>query len=109
MKKIVIRDEFYRYESAIKELIGLGNDDSSWLRAEPRSEKWFHYIVCAMKYNTITPHMFMVMDEKPGRWSHTKPYDTWHWKLRSCRNHPTWGKELFQALRENAEKIGGER
>lgn len=106
MRKIVVRSEYERYESAIKELKGIGSDEDSWLRAEPRSEKWFHYIVCALRYNTITPHMFMVMDEKPGRWG--SKYSTWHWKLRSCRNHPDWSKELFKALRENAEKVAGD-
>ena len=103
MRKIVIRSEFERYESAINELKGIGVDEEHWLHAEPRSDKWFHYIVCALRYNTITSHMFEVMDEKPGRWG--SKHSTWHWKLRSCRNHPEWSKELFQALKKNSEIV----
>lgn len=99
----VIRSEFDRYESAIGELKGLGTEDEHWLHAEPRSDKWFHYIVCALRYNTITPTMFRIMDEKPGRWG--SKYSTWHWKLRSCRNHSKWSQELFEALEENANKV----
>ena len=106
MRKVVIRSEFERYKSAINELKGIGVDEEHWLHAEPRSDKWFHYIVCAIRFNTITPHMFMVMDEKPGRWG--GKYSSWHWKLRSCRNDKDWSKELFKALEENAIKVHGD-
>ena len=105
MKKIVLRRENDRYRSAIAELEGLGTGENNWLHAEPRTEKWFHYIVCAMRYNTITPQMFTALDEKPGRWARKKD---WHWKLRSCRNHPKWSSELFHALEQNATKVKGE-
>lgn len=107
MRKIVLRPENDRYRSAIAELKGLGTDENHWLHAEPRTDKWFHYIVCALRHNTITSHMFMVMDEKPGRWG--GKYSDWHWKLRSCRNHPTWSRDLFQALEQNAKKVQGEK
>ena len=103
MKKIVTRSEFDRYESAIDELKAIGNDKEHWLRSEPRSELWFHQIVCALKHNRVTTHMFTVLDAKPGKWG--GKYSSWHWKLRSCRNHPQWSQTLFEALRKNDEIV----
>ena len=35
---------------------------------------------------------FLLMDTEPSRFEH---YQAWHPVLRSCRNHPTHGRELF--------------
>lgn len=104
MRKIVIRSECDRYNSAIMELTAIGTD-SEWLYAVEESDQWYHNIVCAIRYNTITPHMFAALDEKPSRWPSKKD---WHWKLRRCRNHPQWSAKLFDALRENEGKTMGD-
>ena len=102
MEKKKLRTNLERYESAIEEIKGIGNKKDSWLIADPQSEKWFYYIVCAIKYNTITVDMFQTMDEKPE--SLSTNFRKWHEKLRLCRNHPKWSIELYNALKHNSSK-----
>lgn len=102
MRKIVLDREKGRYLSAISELCGIGNDKHHWLRAEEHSERWYHHVYCAIRFNTITSAMFEELDERPSGWG---PRNEWHWKLRSCRNHPEWGPKLYEALKNNDETV----
>jgi len=106
MRKIVIREQNERYLSAILELVAIGDDEHHWIRAEEGSDRWYHNIVCAIRYNTITSPMFEELDERPHGWGDIHVHrNEWHRKLRKCRNHAEWGPKLYEALKINDEIV----
>ena len=102
MRKVVLRRSRDRQLTAIAELMGIGTDKSQghWLHAKEGSDEWFHHIICALKYNTITADLFEELDASPHLFAGAGDKSKWHWKLRQCRNHPTWGVTLYNTIKE---------
>ena len=75
-------------------------DEGGWLYAPKYSDKYWHNLLCAFKYNLISAQGFEQMDNWPKLFTDTKESRNphWHSALRQLRNHPVHGVKLYEIL-----------
>ena len=91
-KEAKIRHDLWvRCDNVVQGILALPLEPAGYLEAIPK------LFVGAGKDASERYQVFQELDEKPARHDGAK-YWVWHSRLRSVRNHPVHGRELFAVI-----------